>query len=518
MKRWGLLKKPAFWPIIGCASLALGVALSLALALVGGRAHAFPGMDKATPTDAPPPMAPVDAASPMLPERGKSAAPLSEAETKALLGKLAPTGEVRVRVVAPDGKPAAGAAVSLVVFVHDTPAFRLRGVTDAAGLARFLKVPVGEHARVSVTTAHGGVNYSEPAPLGKRTPEAEVTLRLAETTTDAKELRIARVHVIVDPSMQGIRITEVLSLRNAGKTTYAGAPLRIPLFEGAQQLEADRSSVPSLRLEGGALHFGGYLRPGDTQIQYDYSLPLTGSFARKTSLAIEKLFVVLTKPRFRLSGASLKKVKEMTRKGTSFLLAQGGPIAAGGSISFEIAPPKEMRARGAAGVAARNAGGAGASPAEGASEGGGGAPPAAGGGADGKPPEGMGVRGELVKDWRTVVRWLTPLFALMIFFIVVYLAGKKDDRAAAHDLATLVGERERLLAELATVTRETAISPSLQQGGKPAGHRGALRREAELTRRLADLYRAIDEQAALQALVAHAPASRGSSSATAPRA
>jgi hypothetical protein len=77
-------------------------------------------------------------------------------------------------------------------------------------------------------------------------------------------------------------------------------------------------------------------------------------------------------------------------------------------------------------------------------------------------------------------------------------ASRRDDGAIlVADEAALAAERDRLLPELAAVTRRA-------EGGEKA----ALRKQAELTRRLADVYRRLDEHAARKALSGAAAADK----------
>jgi hypothetical protein len=295
-----------------------------------------------------------------------------------------------------------------------------------------------------------GVNYYARAEFEKGKREAHAVMKLATTTKNRSQIRIHRAHIVVDPTREGIRVTELLVLRNEGDATYAGDPLPIPIFHGATNV---RGEGGAFALEGHEVRYGGFVRPGDTQVQLEYEMPLTGRFERKTVLPIERLFVILTRSNFRLSGAVFESVQEMTRGDVKFLSAQGGPIAAGGSFAFEIAPPAGMMA---------GAGG------------------------------GEGPKGELVRDWRVVAKWMAPLFAVLIFFVAVYLASRREeDDLELADEAALLAQRDRWLADLARATREAG-----------SGSRAAARRAAELTRRLAELYRNLDERAAKRALQA----------------
>jgi hypothetical protein len=372
------------------------------------------------------------------------------------------TRTIRVLAKRQDGKPAASLPVSLLVTLDGAPKQQLAGRTDAKGVAIFAKVPWHEHASYTALAPFGGVNYYASVRFEKGKSEASAVLQVAPTTQESNRVRIGRAHLIIDPSRDGVRVSEVLLLQNDGDKTYSGEPLSLPLFEGAHNLRAEEAVPGTYQIEGSELRYRGYVRPGQSQLHFEYHMPLTGTFERKTVLPIERLFVVLTRANFRLSGAVFKSIKKMSRNNAEFLLAQGGPVAAGGTVSFQVAPPKEMMARMA---------GAGMS---------------GGGGGEG---EGA-PKGEIVKDWRVVAKWLAPLAALFIFFIAVYLASRREDSSLAlADEASLAAERDRLLPELAAATRRAE-----------GGEKGAARRQAELTRRLADVYRLLDEHAARRAL------------------
>jgi hypothetical protein len=410
----------------------------LVAALVPCAALAFPGMEKD------PAKGPAAAPAPALPPGHPDIPSSSPAD----LGKE--KGTVRIAVRRPDGSPAAALEVALVVTLEGAVKARFTARTDTRGIALFRDVPRHSLAGYTAVAPWQGVNYYARPEFAKGKREAEAAMKLATTTKDRGKIRIRRAHIVVDPAREGIRVTELLVLKNEGSATYAGDPLPIPIFHGATSV---RGEGGSFAFEGHELRYGGYVRPGDTQVQFEYQMPLTGSFERKTVLPIERLFVILTRASFRLSGAVFESVKEMTRGDVKFLAAQGGPIAAGGSFAFEIAPPAGMMA----GVA-----GAG----------------------------GEGPKGELVRDWRVVAKWMAPLFAVLIFFVAVYLASRReeDDLALADD-AALLAQRDRWLADLAKAIRESS-----------SGSKAAARRAADLTRRLADLYRNLDERAAKRAL------------------
>ena len=118
----------------------------------------------------------------------------------------------------------------------------------------------------------------------------------------------------------------------------------------------------------------------------------------------------------------------------------------------------------------------------------------------GPPRDKNAAKGELVKDWRVVIKWLTPLLAIFVFFGVVYAAGRRDDRAS-RDVPALEADRHALLAELAKVA---ARARKGENGSflAPRGAKSAVRRETELMHQLADVYRSLDEVRAREALAA----------------
>jgi hypothetical protein len=371
---------------------------------------------------------------------------------------------VRIRAKFVGGKAAANLPVSLVVTVHGEIKDRKNARTDAQGRAVFTEVPKSSHAQYAAAVPYSGVNYYAQVEIPAGATEIEAEVEVAPTTRDAGGLRIGRLHLILDPGRDGVHVTEVVVLRNEGKRTYAGEPLSIPLFAGARDLKGEAAPPGTYELKGSTLLYRSYVRPGDSQLRYGYQVPMRGTFHRRSLLPVDRLFVVVTRPDFALTGSVFQSVQTMTRGDVNFLSGQGGPIAAGASFSFQL--QHQAVPRGPAEVMGA-----------------------------GRSPEAMGKQAQLVKDWRVVLRWLVPLLALGIFFFGVYLAGRREDAGLALvEEAALRGERDRLLAELARA-KELAAS----------GQKRAARREAALTRRLAEVYRLEDELAARRALEATIP-------------
>lgn len=388
----------------------------------------------------------------------------------ALRAQLAERVVVRAQVNRPDGSGASALAVSIVVSVQGIPVHRAKATTNERGEARVDGVPAGEGATVTATAAWSGVNYTATAQVAKGATEAFARLELADTTEDAREIRIGRAHLILEPSAQSVRVSEVLVLHNAGKKTYTGKPLRIALFAGARDLKGGGSLAPSLRLSGRNLEVATYLRPGETQIHFDYTLPPHLRFERRSDLAIEKVFVVLTQPAWGLEGASIPRVREMSRNNLRFKMGEGPSVPAGGNLSFVLLPPRGGDAQASPG------GGREGAPSAGASAGRGEAGPTPGNAPKGATPQ-------LVRDWRVVVKWLLPLVALFVFLGVVYWASGRERQTPTTrlDEGALSRERDALLAELAELQRRVAT-----------GDKAAVRRDAALRSELARTYRALD--------------------------
>jgi hypothetical protein len=364
---------------------------------------------------------------------------------------------VRVRVRLPDGKPARDLPVSLVVSVHGEVKERMNARTDPQGRATWTGVPRGSHAQYAAVAPYAGVNYYAQVEIPAGGTEADTEIEVAPTTRDAQDLRVSRLHLILDPGPDGVRVTEVVVLRNDGKRTYVGKPLSFPLFAGARDFKGEAAPPGTYTLTGSTLSYRSYVRPGDSQLRYGYWVPMRGTFQRRLVLPVDRLFVVVTRPDFVLTGSVFESVRTLTRGEASFLSGQGGPIAAGSSFAFEI---QQGAPRG--GETER---------------------------ASGRSPEAMGKPAELVKDWRVVLRWLVPLFAMGIFFFGVYLAGRREEAGLALvEEAALERERDRLLAELARARRLAA-----------KGEKRVARREEALIRRLAEVYRRKDELASRRA-------------------
>ena len=203
------------------------------------------------------------------------------------------------------GQALAGARVALraigdtaVAYVADT-----RSARD--GSFRFRSVPEsGDYVYVLETTFAGQRQPSDPFLL--EGPAANVDLMVYDTTSSAESITIEKLHLIIAPEGDGLTVTSVNVVHNAG-AIYLGSPpstpgeprigLEFPLPKQAGDLQVIQGllalhRVPTERGFASVIPFF----PGTDTLVFSYHLPLHGSThfelespCRVTSLSVMAL-------------------------------------------------------------------------------------------------------------------------------------------------------------------------------------------------------------------------------------
>jgi hypothetical protein len=191
-----------------------------------------------------------------------------------------PAGEIRITVVDPDGRPAAGAPVRLGIMAQGGERESKAAETDAEGRARFTDLPVGSGQAYRVNVLHEGATYSStPFRLEADRGHLVRVLRFPVTHDPRAllqwiggsflELKPERLHVIQQ--------AELVNL--AGETyVFPEDGLKIELPEGftafqSQPMMTDQRIAPND--DGFALM--GSLPPGRITLTWAFDVPLDGA-------------------------------------------------------------------------------------------------------------------------------------------------------------------------------------------------------------------------------------------------
>jgi hypothetical protein len=172
------------------------------------------------------------------------------------------------------------------------------------GLARGVTGPDGRAVFSDISTDPGivyliGARYRE-IPFGERVTFAAgqtsigVEIAVASPTDRIEGVRVEEIRARVDWRGDRLVVEERLRLANPGDRVILldrpedpRALVVRPLPAGATELDAGSTAIgDGIVLRDGAMHFRGPLYPGEQQIDYRYSVPLTAD-TRRVELPIE---------------------------------------------------------------------------------------------------------------------------------------------------------------------------------------------------------------------------------------
>jgi hypothetical protein len=233
---------------------------------------------------------------------------------------------------------------------------RLDANTDAQGRATFGDIPPG--TRVVVQTIVDGETlqsapFTIPASGGVR-----VALIAGLEAAAARE-RLEREQAAQQPARQGIvvfggesrvilefqddnlQVFYLLDVANNARTPIdIGEPLYIVLPAAATGAGALQGSSTLAVVQGDRIRINGPFPPGITQVQFGYRLPYSGDttvLTQQWPAAVEQVFVAAEKVgNLQISSPQFQQQQEANAGGAPFLMATGGRINAGDSLTLTL--------------------------------------------------------------------------------------------------------------------------------------------------------------------------------------
>lgn len=262
------------------------------------------------------------------------------------------TGTVSVRVVREQmGNNVVGQAVTL-----RTPDRSLSGTTDAQGRATFGDIPPG--TRVTAQAEVDGESLSSQEFTVPASGGVRVALVAGIANAEARE-QAAREEAAQQPARPGLvvfggesrvilefqddtlQVFYLLDIVNNARTPIdIGEPMYIVLPEGASGAGALEGSSTLASVQGDRVRINGPFPPGVTQVSFGYRYAYSGDTAtivQPWPAAFEQLFVAAEKVgNLQISSPQFQEQRDASASGTPFLMASGGRIAPGGSLTLTL--------------------------------------------------------------------------------------------------------------------------------------------------------------------------------------
>jgi len=203
-------------------------------------------------------------------------------------------GSLKVRVVQGTANaPAVGAAAFTFHLFdehgHPMSEQPLEGKLEPDGTALLTTVPVRTPVFAKVSVTYAGATFEALSDrMDPLNADAEVEVRVFETTDTLPQLAIGMRHLIVTQVPKGVRVEEILMIDNPSDRAYAGKPgpdgkkvsFSLPLPAGASNLELSAQMHDCCNaIKGDQLVSNMPLNPGETQYSFAYTVPASGGKA-----------------------------------------------------------------------------------------------------------------------------------------------------------------------------------------------------------------------------------------------
>jgi hypothetical protein len=262
-----------------------------------------------------------------------------------------PVGTVTVRVIRGAlTNPLSGQSVELTVAGAQKTA-----KTDDAGRATFSGLAPGSRAKAAVVVDGERVESQEfdvPAAGGMRimlvATDAAIEKKAAEDRALAQSPAVSGTVVLGEQSRlvlevadDSLNVFNLLQIVNTAKRpVQTQGPIVFELPDGAGGAGMMEGSAPNGIAAGGRVTVTGPFAPGNTMIQFAYSIPLGSeaiTIAQKMPLPLTQVSVVAQKiGAMQLSSPQVSEKREMASDGQTFLVGQGGAVRAGDTLTLTL--------------------------------------------------------------------------------------------------------------------------------------------------------------------------------------
>ena len=184
---------------------------------------------------------------------------------------------------------AGGSAASLELYHQGQIIHKADGTLDNSGIVIFENVPLAVECQPMVKVMYSAVEYQQLGQvMDGRRPSQQIDVNVFETTEVEPAWQVHMRHVLVDPSPERLKITEMLAVQNPTDRAWIGKPrsdgkrstIAIPIPDGATNIEfGEGLHGCCVKTENGKLVNTMALTPGTSQISFSYVVPVDSAKA-----------------------------------------------------------------------------------------------------------------------------------------------------------------------------------------------------------------------------------------------
>jgi hypothetical protein len=274
---------------------------------------------------------------------GLPAQETSSPTQKASLGTI--TGRVTNGTL--EDQPVAQLEVTLVTISEDEAESFHKTVTDREGAFGFKELRVEPEISFAAVVDYRSVKYfSNRVQLDSESPIGELPIQVFEKSADASTLTVSSRHLIIKGFDGGLRVQEMIYLKNKASYTYVSedsSALRFHLPAGASNLgTGSHLNKEDVSVDADSILISSPVRPDGQEITYRYDLAeksRTHRLEYKVDYTTEQFDVFVSIPGANLNGENLERSEEITIEGFDFQRLSGQHLDAGTAVTLNIEMP-----------------------------------------------------------------------------------------------------------------------------------------------------------------------------------
>lgn len=227
--------------------------------------------------------------------------------------------------------------------------------TDAAGRATFSGVAPGDRVKAAVTVDGERVESQEfavPAAGGVRVMLVATDAALETNAAEDRKIAAApavsgsvvfgdQSRIVIEIGDDALNVFNILQIVNTSKRRVTtDGPLVLDLPAGAAGAGMLEGSAPNAVAAGKRVTITGPFAPGDTLVQFGYSVPLGSDeiiLAQRLPVQLTQVSVLAQKiGSMQLSSPQITARREMAAEGQTYIVGQGGAMKAGDTLTLQF--------------------------------------------------------------------------------------------------------------------------------------------------------------------------------------
>jgi hypothetical protein len=225
--------------------------------------------------------------------------------------------------------------------------------TDAAGRATFSDIAPGTRVKAVVVVDGERVEsqeFSVPATGGTRLMLVATDAAIEKKAAEDRQLAAApavpgsvvfgdQSRFVIEVGDDALNVFNILQIVNASKRPVAtDGPLVLDLPEGAGGAGMLEGSAPNAVVAGHRVTVTGPFAPGNTLVQFGYSVPLGRgeiTLAQRLPAPLTQVAVIAQKiGGMQVSSPQITERREMAAEGQTYIVGQGGAVKAGDTVTL----------------------------------------------------------------------------------------------------------------------------------------------------------------------------------------